>query len=148
VVAIHIEVAGIMRMLIITKTTAMIMDRAMNLTTDREAIAEEVVTTVPKAGIDIEMLMTIQNGTCLPRSLELRTTTTSQAHKMPKEDGKISREKACLVKDLTKNTANRVEVLVQSKHSRIIPKKKRRSHTSLKHLQRNLNTKSIKHFQQ
>jgi len=148
VVAIHIEVAGIMRMLIITKTKAMIMDMAMNLTTDREAMAEEVATRVPKEAIDKEMLMTIQNGTRLPRSQELRTTTTSQAHKMRKEDGKISREKACLVKDPTKNTTNRVEVLAQSKHSRIIPKKKRRSHINPKHLQRNSNTKSIKHFRQ
>lgn len=131
---------------IITKTKATIMDTVMMSTQDKVAMVEVVVTIAPKAGIDRKTPTTIKTGTCLPKKLESQATEPMQTLTAPKEDGKTTKEKACLAKVLTKSTTSKAEVLVESLHNKITLLKRRRKHTGLKHLQRNLNTKSTRRF--
>ena len=118
-----------MLMPIITMTKAKIMDTVMMLTQDKAAMVEVVVTKTPNllAGIDRKTPRPVKTGTCLPKKPESQATEPTQTPKSPlhtKEDGKNTKEKACLAKVLPKNTTSRAEVLAESLLNKTMPLKR------------------------
>lgn len=103
----------------------------------------EVGTIALKANID-QKKPTTRNISCLPRNLGSQAMKLTQTLTAAKEAGKNTKEKACPAKAQTKSTTNRAGLQVASLRTFLL--KRWRSHTGLKHLLRNLNTKSTRLF--